>query len=406
MFLVFAMLFLLGVYRVYCGLCSLSTIREVVDEALRRKLNVEDKGITFEKLRYCGALPLKLIATNVTDGDLELFCYETTPEVVVADAVCASMCIPFVFKRWSFAFRRRGEAEAVERQFIDGGLMSNLPSWSFDEERALNNQALTIAFGLRRKDATEGSVMWLMSALNAVIEGPPQIHLRGINRLIHIPLESTLGLLDFDKSFDDFRNAVREAKEEALAQIVFEVTEVPKIIRKNLKELRDVIEEMLYLKYGSVRQGTSHLFRVALAIQRPNAFSTLSVAYTIGRYGGGTKSVLSLDASSVGAAWRDRQVREPVLEIFDSDAEPSDKVFTDSAWMLPVPVPSSDLEAGEIRVDEPAVVLIIDSPFELGEIRQQPDELDEYASFLYGNVLGYVTDKLLGESVRRSVAWL
>ncbi|WP_369929865.1 patatin-like phospholipase family protein [Xanthomonas sp. NCPPB 2632] len=164
-------------FRAYKGLCSLSNVRRVFDEAICKKLLVDTSDVTFRQMKGAGALPLKLVATNTTDSKLELFSYETTPDVAVVDAVCASICIPFVFERWSFLCKRKGEDIAVKKVFIDGGLMSNLPSWSFDEERSLNKEAVTIAFGL---EGENGSSFWLMSALDAVIAGPPQIHRRGI----------------------------------------------------------------------------------------------------------------------------------------------------------------------------------------------------------------------------------
>jgi NTE family protein len=414
-------------YTVYRGLCSLDAVRKIVDEAIARELQIANKNkkrgqnITFSCLKSSGGLPLKLVATNVTDGGLELFSYETTPDVVIADAVCASICIPFIFKRWRFSFERKGE-KAVEREFIDGGLMSNLPSWSFDEERALNQQAVTIGFGLQgaeeeksgkellrgANETKSNKKFWLMSALNAVIAGPPQIHLRGINRLIYVPLESPLKLLDFDATFDQFKAAIEKAKDVAYTVINAELTGIPTLVHKLLKQMQDEVGEKVTAKYrNGKRQGTAPEFRVALAIQRPTDFSTLSVAYAEGQYSTPWSGMrVSLENSPVGIAWNQRAAGEPDFEFFEQGSKSTDKVFADSGWMSLVPVPIYDPLPDELRAANLAVVLVIDSPYMLGTLKDNEKDVAAFAGFLHENVVEHVKAQDLGRLVRRSVSWL
>jgi NTE family protein len=394
------------VFRVYRGLCGLENVRTVVDEALRRKLNTDDGGITFERLKKSGCMPLKLVSTNVTDGALELFSYETTPKVIVADAVCASVCIPFVFKRWSFRYKRNGDTELTRRQFIDGGLMSNLPVWSFDEERALNNDAITIAFGLQEPDSKKGNTTWLASALDAVVAGPPQVHRREVNRLVHVPLRSPLGLFDFDQSFANYKRAVELARADAFALLDFEVTEVPDLVRNSLLNIRGTVEELVFKKYKTQRQGTSFLFRVAVAVQRPGSYSTLHVAYQVGDYEWGDRPVLSLEDSPVGLAWQQRDTSEPALEIFPENGDGTGKPFRDSHWMLSVPLPMVSGPADDPKKVALAAVLIIDSPRTLGPLEDNEADLEEFSSFLCENVIDYLKQINLSIYVRRSVSWL
>ncbi len=131
-------LLLLGGRRLLSGLASLDRLHAMLDEALRRRLGIdgEDKrSVTFRDLRERGR-SLRIVATNVDRRTLRLFSDKTTPDVSVADAVTASMAMPVVFKPW----RIDGE------RHIDGALVSNLPVWTFDEERQLFPDAWTIAF--------------------------------------------------------------------------------------------------------------------------------------------------------------------------------------------------------------------------------------------------------------------
>lgn len=407
------------VIRIHQGLSSLSSVREVVDEALRNKLGAVDANVTFEQLRNgeC-TLPLKLIATNVTDGCLELFSFDTTPDVVVADAVCASICIPFVFKRWSFPFKRKHEELEVERHFIDGGLMSNLPSWTFDEERALNPSAITIAFGLRSDSDKNKKPNWLISALNAVVAGPPQIHSRGINRLIPIVLDTPLDVLDFGRSFEDFKEAVDKASSAASGELAREVTEIPSGIRGILINIREILEELIVYE-NSQDVFSEHRFRVALALQRPNAFSTLAVTYREGFYLDRYMPVLSLETSLAGKAWANRDNGEPEIKVFGSKAEMSGRVFQDSTWMLSIPITMGDAEDEFVQKSEKsnlskediersrlAVVLVIDSSAPIEALVQEPGDISSIASFVYENMIEYCRDQDLGRLVRRSVSWL
>jgi len=213
-------------------------VRALVDDAIAEGLNIQDRGITFENLQAHGGVPLKLVATNISTQSLELFSVETTPTAKVADAVAASICLPVAFKPWSFSFVRKGDVSSVERCFIDGGIVSNLPVWTFDEERAPQPEAVTVAFGLEPQNSSNGPPHWLPAALHTGVAGPPEVHFRGVERLIHIPLPSTIRVLDFDDSFATLAREVENAKEDAKAHLERNLTEVPEAIRRTLKDMQ------------------------------------------------------------------------------------------------------------------------------------------------------------------------
>lgn len=82
--------------------------------------------VTFEVLaKHPGALPLKVVATNITTQDVETYSAATHPKMEVARAVLASSSFPILFPAVKL------EADEV----VDGGVMSNFPMWLFDDER-------------------------------------------------------------------------------------------------------------------------------------------------------------------------------------------------------------------------------------------------------------------------------
>ncbi|MCF7894481.1 MAG: patatin-like phospholipase family protein [Candidatus Omnitrophica bacterium] len=70
---------------------------------------------------------LYILGTNLSTRFSEVFSYEKTPNMPIADAVRISMSIPLFF-----ASERRGERKDV---YVDGGLLANFPVKIFDREK-------------------------------------------------------------------------------------------------------------------------------------------------------------------------------------------------------------------------------------------------------------------------------
>src|SRR5262245_55695553 len=186
-------LLLLGGRRLLSGLVSLDRLHEKLDLALRRRLGLDGdstRPVTFRDLRERGR-SLRIVATNVDRRTLRLFSDKTTPDVSVVDAVIASMSMPVVFKPW----RIDGE------RYIDGALVSNLPVWTFDEERQLFPDAWTIAFeiadahSLSDAPAGRGVRSLLVGIARSAMFGATVLERRATTHLYGFALPSTVGLL-------------------------------------------------------------------------------------------------------------------------------------------------------------------------------------------------------------------
>ena len=74
---------------------------------------------------------LHVYSYNADQNRLYEFSYQTTPDVPIAEAVRASMSIPFFFQPWKFS----GDlAEKYPGKFIDGGVFYNYPITTFDSD--------------------------------------------------------------------------------------------------------------------------------------------------------------------------------------------------------------------------------------------------------------------------------
>lgn len=86
-----------------------------------------DENITFAELRAKGFRDLYVYATNLNAYNVQQFSYADTPDAIVAEAVRASMSIPFFFKAWKFSNGVPNNAI-----YVDGGVVLNYPLNVFD----------------------------------------------------------------------------------------------------------------------------------------------------------------------------------------------------------------------------------------------------------------------------------
>ncbi|MDP9013424.1 MAG: patatin-like phospholipase family protein, partial [Pseudomonadota bacterium] len=153
--------------------------------------------------RFCR---LKVVATDISGQQLRLFDHRT-PDVVVAEAVAASIAIPGVFKPAHILSSEEPDSHASQiRYYADGGLVSNLPVWCFAEEKAAterrtrNNAAVpVVAFTLSDASTanpgnpTLSAFRYFMQVLRTGIFGGQTIVQEFVGDLYPIQLQSSLG---------------------------------------------------------------------------------------------------------------------------------------------------------------------------------------------------------------------
>lgn len=396
----------IGLRTLLQGFAPLTAVRSVIDEAMATSLNIGKSNITFADLHASNGLPLKLVATNLTDRRLELFSFETTPDVVIADAVAASIRLPFIFKPWSIYFKRHDEAIPVQRWFLDGGLVSNLPVWCFDEERKLDQHAVTIGFGLSTLvEEAASDEHWMLSALTAVIDGPPQIHMRGIDRFIYIGLDCTLGVLDFDADLTCLKAEVYRAREKAILVLKQELTDVPGLMREALAQMEAAVWSEMCETYAGTLAGPECFPRVLLAIQRPGDRKSLTIAYDSDEASTSMQYTrLSLAHSTAGDAWQHRDEDMACFDLFLSGADEASEQHP--RWTAVVPVPIFDPGPAELADAELAVVIVLASTQQAGIQLGASSNLHAFANDLHRLTSAFIKASDFGRLARRSLSWL
>jgi predicted acylesterase/phospholipase RssA len=119
----------LGARFLMGGLADLKRFRAAFAGLLQSKMfpDETDRVVRMGDFARDGRPTLKIVSANLSRRSLHLFSPERTPDVPVADAVAASICLPIIFAPWRID----------KAAFVDGGIVSNLPAWPFDEEREL-----------------------------------------------------------------------------------------------------------------------------------------------------------------------------------------------------------------------------------------------------------------------------
>lgn len=98
---------------------------------------------TFSDLKKAGGKDLFVFAADLNTFSVAEFSAETTPAVRVAEAVRASMSIPFFFKAWQFR-----DGIPNDHIYVDGGTIFNYPLSFFDDVRFSKSEINDESLGL------------------------------------------------------------------------------------------------------------------------------------------------------------------------------------------------------------------------------------------------------------------
>jgi NTE family protein len=220
------------------GLFSTEAMRDTVNRLLRDKLaeHYRELGmpgpvpdpvcfadIDPKSIPLC--VPLKIVVTDVRGHAMDLF-DAARPGVAVADAVAASAAIPFFFRPPAI---RGAPGRNPAPIYADGGLVSNLPAWSFrNEKQALERQQggppiPIFAFGLDGAAGTDAAergrslLGYIGDVLTTAIFGSQALVQRFVPDLCTVMLPTPLTTLGFDCTRASADGAYREGVEAARA---------------------------------------------------------------------------------------------------------------------------------------------------------------------------------------------
>ncbi|WP_249673325.1 patatin-like phospholipase family protein [Pseudomonas abieticivorans] len=414
------------------GISTVEAVRRLIDGAIRVKLGVEKENITFRDLKDHGGLPLKIISTNILGECLELFCYERTPDTPVADAVAASICLPVIFRPWGLKFRRSTEnlERYVSGRFFDGGLMSNLPAWPFDEERLIYPGTTTIALGISPEVAPgpRKPKHWFGSIINAIVSGTGEIHTRAVGRIIKIPLRCRLNLLEFDAPIEKIYEEVRRSRSQVTHQLRKELTTYPALIDDATEVLHAGVKAKLAEYQGRWYTAPleDHTIRVAIGAQRSGTMNSLSLVSGAGftDQHPDSKITLPLSGSAAGIAWTDGAIAATLPWDQSISLHALDRMWSSVKWFMcfrltprvgfpiakvvtPRPrAPFLDKVHGEMAKIRP-IVIIIDGtmPFD-GALDHAYEDILECLERIQESAVEYLRQRDLDFILQGSNSWL
>lgn len=116
-------------YGMYSGDYILNFIHDFLNKSPKKL----QPNATFYQMQQAGCKNLYVFSCNVSKHTVEEFSVDVTPDIIVAEAIRASMSIPFFFNAWQFS------DNVFEKQiFVDGGVVFNYPLSFFDNVRFNN----------------------------------------------------------------------------------------------------------------------------------------------------------------------------------------------------------------------------------------------------------------------------
>ena len=118
-------------YGLYKGDAFLKWMHSII---VAKGLNT---NATFLDFKNAGCHDLRVFATDLNIQNMKMFSVQTTPHVVVAEAVRASMSIPMFFEAWKFT-----NNNPDDHIYVDGGTVYNFPISTFDNDDVNNSNTL------------------------------------------------------------------------------------------------------------------------------------------------------------------------------------------------------------------------------------------------------------------------
>jgi NTE family protein len=232
--LIILLVMILVLWFLAAGLASLHALEWAINQALSLRLartskleqnhrGREPRPITFKQLEDAGCPSLKIVAADITKRELALFSSATTPNESVAAAVAASVCLPIVFRPWRIN----------DSLHLDGGLVSNLPAWTFDPERGVDHDAWTAVVQVGDKPASRRSPRGLsimLAAIDTGLFGANQLNVRNVDRLRTVRLGVDLQLLQFDLDKTDAADVIDKARKQCVRKLLYQIDSLPKLM--------------------------------------------------------------------------------------------------------------------------------------------------------------------------------
>ena len=168
---------------------------------------------TFQECLTQFGLSLRIVATDLNDAAPVIFSPTTTPHYCIADAVRASMSVPYYFQ--PFICPESGH------YLVDGGVISNHPLFVLPDEEHRRTLSMLIRTSIEKVENAAEMEMdeFMMRPLNIVLIEKNKMESRFYDaRCIQIML-GELNILDFSME-DDTKQMIIQKGKEAVIQFM------------------------------------------------------------------------------------------------------------------------------------------------------------------------------------------
>lgn len=364
------------IYRALGGLARLETLRGALDKLVAEKASL-NRQILMSDFNGETLPRLKIVAADLTGRRLELFSCESQETTPVADAVAASICLPVIFGIWRIGAAR----------YVDGGIVSNLPAWPFDEERQLDLEAITVAFDIGKPNddvpKAPSTLTWPAAILDTAMFGSRMLSRRAVGLSELITFRPSIDMMAFDLGSKEVRQELDNATKFALAEIDKRLFSYPETYERACEAVIQPTEQFIAAS-GVLAGPRSGRVRVAVALPPEGFRNSLRLRFVANFADDPDQMVLvPLEGSFVGAAWKSKQPR-----IFIKDARtgrfPADfdmrtpnrralrrYFWRDLEWSLCVPICGAD--------GEPRCVVTVDGSDRLVDSKKTRSAFDDLA---------------------------
>lgn len=151
----------------YRGLYSSRQVESWLNKALQEYLGISQRNVRFRDL----PIPTWIVGTDLVSRDVKIWSTSGTPDDEVAHAVRCSCSIPGFF-------------QAVDSRFVDGGVLSNLPAFVFQDAVTSGHPLLAqrmLAFTLKAEEKPhppKNCTEMAMALADTVVDGAATLQQR------------------------------------------------------------------------------------------------------------------------------------------------------------------------------------------------------------------------------------
>lgn len=318
------------------GYCSTAELRSAINRALARKLGKkEEDDVLFSEV----SPKLRIVATNVSKGTVELFSNSRTPNVAVADAVAASMAIPFVF----------APVRIAGCDYCDGGIVSNIPAWSLNDQMKISPRAVMILSDFPsyvgggegvRPTPRHAPLAYFWNLLNSMLFGARHFEIQTDGHSYVASITTPLSTLSLHKSPSELARIYR-----ALTPLI--QSHVEGLVRE-----REAMENLCKDMHTTFRgfadgQGKDENLRVSVLLPVSEDTTTLKRAHG---WNSDSHSDSYTYIAATGANMAGRVFTTGTYEL-EKEARPTGTTWHEQAWVWMVPIMQGRTCVGVVSID-------------------------------------------------------